>query len=408
MKNPSVPVNKFILKFVIIFSLLLVSLFPARYINSVYGYLPFLGLLSLLLLSALYLLIIRGCIRFEARDADAVCPRSEKVNVILKIVNRSFLICPKARANLYVSNFFGGYDSVLPAPFTMPARGETEFSLAIQMNHIGVYTAGLKMLQIYDLLGIFSTTITGSREFTVTVMPKTLESEEIEFKDSMLAESHSTQSTVSDGFDYTGVREYALGDSIKRIHWKLSAHSNNYMTKITETGTRNDLAVVIDLLISGIEPDKLPGIYDCIVETGLSLIKQAMNRDIEYSLLFVGKNRELARVIPKGRPDFENLVQMLPVVDTNSRSDVPDGANILEKEGYLGNRSANIILCTSQITDHLIQQLINIKQQQRNPMLYYIIRPDVNRRALEDLKSPLQVLDDYNIVYHLVKAEAAS
>ena len=408
MKNPSAPVNKFILKIVIIFSLLLVSLFPARYINSVYGYLPFLGLLSLLLLSGLYLLIMRGCIRFEARNADTVCPRGEKVNIILKIVNRSFLICPKARANLYVSDFFGGYDSVLPAPFTMPARGEAEFSLAIQMNHIGIYTAGLKMLQIYDLLGIFSTTITGSREFTVTVMPKTLASEKIEFKDSMLAESHSTQSTVSDGFDYTGVREYALGDSIKRIHWKLSAHSNNYMTKITETGTRNDLAVVIDLLISGIEPDKLPGIYDCIVETGLSLIKQAMNRDIEYSLLFVGKNRELARVFPKGRPDFENLVRLLPGAETDSPADIPDGASILAQEGHLGNRSANIILCTSQITNHLIQELINIKQQQRNPMLYYIIRPDVNLRALEDLKAPLQVLDDYNVLYHLVKAEAAS
>ncbi len=133
-----------------------------------------------------------------------------------------------------------------------------------------------------------------------------------------------------------------------------------------------------------------------------------MNRDIEYSLLFVGKNRELARVFPKGRPDFENLVRLLPGAETDSPADIPDGASILAKEGRLGNRSANIILCTSQITNHLIQELINIKQQQRNPMLYYIIRPDVNLRALEDLKAPLQVLDDYNVLYHLVKAEAAS
>ncbi|MEN6460394.1 MAG: DUF58 domain-containing protein [Syntrophomonas sp.] len=409
MNNPSAQFKKVIFKIAIILILLLVSLFPAKYINSVYGYLPFWGLLSLLLLSVLYLVIIRNSIHFKAEDSDAVCQRGEKVNVILKIVNGSFLICPKARANLYVSDFFGGDDYVLPAVFTMRAQSESEFSLAIKMNHVGMYSAGVKTLQIYDMLGIFSTTIPGSREFSVTVLPKTLLSDEIEFKDKMLSESHNARnSTVSDGFDYTGVREYALGDSIKRIHWKLSAHSNNYMTKITETSNKNDLAVVIDLLTSGIEHDVLPGIYDCIVETGVSLIKQAMNRDIEYSMLFVGKNREIARVIPKGRQDYENLVRMLPAFYTDSDADVPDGADILENESRLGNRSANIILCTAKITDHLVHELINIKQQKRNPMLYYIIKPDVNSHEVEDLKAPLQALDDYNIIYHTVIAEAVS
>jgi uncharacterized protein (DUF58 family) len=409
MNNPSVQYKTFILKITVILILLLASLFPAKYINSVYGYLPFLGLLSLLILSVLYLVIIRNSIRFEAEESDAVCQRGEKVNVILKIVNGSYLICPKARANLYVSDFFGGDDSVFPAAFTMRTKGESEFSFEIKMNHIGMYTAGVKTLQIYDILGIFSTTISGSREFSVTVLPKTFLSDEIEFKDKMLSESNNARnSTISDGFDYTGVREYALGDSIKRIHWKLSAHSKDYMTKITETSNKNDLAVVMDLMTTNIGHDVLPGIYDCLVETGLSLIQQAMSRDIEYSLLFVGKNREITRVIPKGRQDYENLVRMLPVFYTDSDADIPDGADILENESHLGNRSAIIIICTAKITDHLVKELINIKQQQRNPMLYYIIKPDVNGRGIEDLKVPLQALDDCNIIYHKVTAEAAA
>ncbi|MEN6326296.1 MAG: DUF58 domain-containing protein [Syntrophomonas sp.] len=409
MNNPYAQFKKVIFKIAVILILLLVSLFPAKYINSVYGYLPFLGLLSLLLLSVLYLLIIRNCIRFEAVDSDAVCQRGEKVNVILKIVNGSYLICPKARVNLYVSDFFGGDDYVLPAAFTMSAKGESEFSFEIKMKHIGMYTAGVKTLKIYDLLGIFSITISGSRGFSVTVLPKVLLSDEVEFKDKMLSESHNARnSTVSDGFDYTGVREYALGDSIKRIHWKLSAHSKDYMTKITETSNKNDLAVVLDLLTTDIARDVLPGIYDCLVETGLSLIKQAMSRDVEYSLLFIGKNREIARVIPKGTGDYENLVRMLPVYNSDSDTDIPDGADILENESHFGNRSANIILCTAKITDHLIRELINIKQQQRNPMLYYIIKPDVNSGEIEDLKAPLRAFDDYSIGYNLVTAEASS
>ncbi|HEX3011950.1 MAG TPA: hypothetical protein VHQ70_07940, partial [Syntrophomonadaceae bacterium] len=124
--------------------------------------------------------------------------------------------------------------------------------------------------------------------------------------------------------------------------------------------------------------------------------------------LFVGKNREIERVIPKGRQDYENLVRMLPVFYTDCDTDIPDGADILENESHLGNRSANIIICTAKITDHLVQELINIKQQQRNPMLFYIIKPDANSHEIEDLKAPLTVLDDFGIVYYTVTAEAAS
>ncbi len=407
MNNPSMLINKFIVKTIAWLIVLMASLFPARYINSVYGYLPFLGLLSLLLLSVLSLLLIRAGIHFEAEDSYVVCQRGETVNVTLKIVNGSFLICPQARAYLYVSDFFGGDDSVSPAAFTMPAKGGSDFSFAIKMNHIGMYSAGVKTLQIYDILGIFSITMPGGGGIAITVLPRILPADEIEFKDKMLSESHSLQkSTVSDGFDYTGVREYALGDSIKRIHWKLSAHFKDYMTKITETSHKNDLVVVIDLQTASTPRDMLPGIYDCLVETGLSLIEQAMSRDVEYSLLFAGQNGEIARAVPRGGQDYENLVGRLPVVYDGCGADIPDGADILENESHLGNRSANIILCTSRITDHLVRELINIKQNKRNPMLYYVMKPDANRREMEELKAPLKTLEDYDILYHIVTAES--
>jgi hypothetical protein len=83
--------------------------------------------------------------------ADAVCQRGEKVSVSLKIVNTSILLCPKARAYLFVSDFFGGNDTVTPMTFTMNGKSSAEFSFDVRMNHIGLYEAGVKTLQI----GIF-------------------------------------------------------------------------------------------------------------------------------------------------------------------------------------------------------------------------------------------------------------
>jgi len=390
----------------LILIVLALSLIPAKYLNSVYGYLPSLSLTFLFIISALYIITIRGHIRFELAADDAVCRRGERVNIAVKIVNSSILICPKARVNLYVSDYFGGDDSVEPTSFTMYGRSKSEFMLDIKMNHIGIYTAGVKTLVIYGLLGIFSITIKENKNFTVTVLPKADMSEDINLKDRLLTESKNCQkNTQSDGYDYTGVREYALGDSMKRIHWKLSAHSLTYMTKITETSKNSDMTVVIDFIALQLSRDILPDIYDCLIETGLSFVEQAISKDVEYSVLFAGRDWEIVRAIPKGTQDYENLIHMMPLICTDPGLDKTDGFGILEKEMQISNRSSNIILCTSRVTPQLVQELITVKQQQRNPMLYYIIPPDLNRREIEDLTAPLRILDDYNILYQLVSAE---
>ena len=386
-----------------ILALLTAAFFPAIYNNSIYGYLPGLGILFLVILSLLWLSVIRRSIRFETESSGTVCERGETVSVALKIVNVSFLSCPKTRAVLSVSDFFGGEDAVSPATFAMCGKSRTDFPIEIEMNHIGVYTFGVKLLQIYDPLGIFSIAIKGDRDFQVTVLPKAFRTEEIHLEERLLTESrNASKNAVSDGFDYTGVREYFLGDSMKRIHWKLSAHSSAYMTRITESSRKSDLTVMIDFMAGPLSGEVLPDIYDCLVETALSLVNQALRKDIEYSLLFVGRDKELVRMIPKGEEDYEDLVRQLPVLSMDKDLEQLDGAGLLDQEGRPGNRNSNVILCTSGITERLVQELIAVKQQQRNPELYCIVPPGHDDGSGADVKAALGILDDYGILYHLI------
>lgn len=395
-----------VIKSGIILVLLMAAFFPAKYINSIYGYLPGLGLLSFLLVSVLSLLMIQKHIRFETEALDTVCLRGETVNTALKIINGSALTTPKVCVCLSISDANGRENFTCPITFGMYGKSETEFPLNFKMDHIGVYSAGVKTLQIYDPLGIFSITVKGDRKFQVTVLPKTFMMEEIRFDEKQLTESQNLQkSAVSDGFDYTGVREYALGDSMKRIHWKLSAHSSEYMTKVTESSRKSDLTVVVDFMALPFEGETLLNIYDSLVETALSLIEQASGKDVEYSLLFMGRDREINRVIPKGKQDYQDLVHLLPDIFTNLDTDRLDGSEILERERHLSNRSANLILVTARVTDRLVQELIAIKQQRRNPELYHIASADSDRIITGVLDASLAVLDDYDIRYHMIAAE---
>lgn len=394
--------------------LLALSAIPAYYAGGFYGYLPGLTLLVLYGVSALHLLILWKGIHFEAEAADLVCVRGEMASAVVNIKNDSWLPCIKLSAELYIGSFFPGEGTAAAKTLGLEGKSNASFEISSKMKHIGVYKAGIRNLRIYDLTGIFCIRIQGGVTFDITVLPKVTGGNVVRLDERRLTESQNVQKkAVSDGFDYTGVREYALGDSMKRIHWKLSAHSSDYMTKITESSRKSDLAVILDLISISGEQKMLPWMYDSLVEAALSLIEQAAAREIEYTLFFVGRDKELHRVCPRGQQDYPDLIRILPPLIGMRGTAAMDGAAILDKEKQLSSRSTNLILCTSHVTDRLTWELISAKKQQRNPELYYILPPGtvgetdghLDHRAKRKEHSNLTILEEYGIRYHWIASE---
>lgn len=409
MKKPRTQLGTEIGKIGIFLILLMAAIFPAKYINSIYGYLPFLIMLFFFLFSWLYFYILMKSIHLDGESLDTTCLRGENVNVTLKLVNKSILICPKARVLLSISDSFGGDDLMLAKDFILLGKSESEFPMDVKMNHIGIYQVGVKKMKLYDMMGFFPITFLENRNLTVTVLPRTYSPEDLILEEKLQMENYSLQkSTVSDGFDYTGVREYALGDSMKRIHWKLSAHSCSYMTKITETSRKSDVTIVIDFMMQSMERERLLSVSDCLIETALSIMEQTLMEEVECSLLFVGRDGEITRIMSKRKEDYETLIGFMPAPFTSAGKDAVDGAAILEEERHMSNLSSNLVLCTSRITEPLIQELINVKQQQRNPMLYCILPASITSHEIEGMKETLMTLDDYSICYHIMSAEEVS
>lgn len=389
-------------------AVLLAAAVPARYTNSVYGYLPVLTLGFLLLLSLSGTALLRRRVRFESDSADSVCLRGEKVPLSLRVHNPSPLTCPMARALLYVSDPRGGSASVTPTVFTLAANSDSRFDFDIRMCHIGLYRAGLQRLYLYDFLGLFRLPVRERRDLAVTVLPRPESLDAPVLRSTALTESRNLRrNTPTDGFDYTGVREYVPGDAMKRIHWKLSSHTSGYMTKITEASRRNDLTVVLDLVGPQAEDETLFCLADCIVETGLSLLLQARRQDAEYALLFPDRSGALTRMAPRGEADYAELVRLLPVITAGPGPKLPDGAAILAEEKKLSNRSSNLILCTSRITREVLDELVSIRQQQRSSALYYILPAGLSRAETEAAVLPLHALDDCGVDYCTVQARPA-
>ena len=400
-------IGKLTVTALLFFLLLGILILPAVYTNSVFGYLPILATVLLHLVSLVYLLIMRKSISIESDHRDVEVERGETVRVDLGIRNKSFLVCTKAKADIYVQDYLGEDDSHSEAVFSIDARSEADFGFNVHMEHLGQYTAGIRNMHIYGLLGIVRVPIPFDSVFHVLVLPQIHEEEESFQSESITDSPNASSFREGDGFDYTGVREYAMGDSMKKIHWKLSAHSNGYMTKINEVGLKSDLAVILDMAADEYPTEQLLSINDGIVETAASLLLTVEKQDIDSILLYPHKEKYVAMLHPKTQSDYAELIRHMMPITPSPGADFLDAQEILTQEMAGNNQRANLLIITSRITDGLLDTLTTIRGQQRNPILFCVMPTNVTANERKQIQNRFLGLDDAGIPYRVLTAADA-
>ncbi|MCC8029779.1 MAG: DUF58 domain-containing protein [Lachnospiraceae bacterium] len=383
-----------------------VALIPAVFINTLYGYLPAFSLALALVLSIASLQLVRRRITVESDlgGTDSICERGKKIAAGLRVCNHSRIMTSKTVVNIFISDLFGGEDSLNQMYLALAPGKDTGFGLNIAMPHIGVYRGGVRDMEMWDFFGFFKVTVPLDGTFEVFVRPRIRPMEEVRESETVLAESaRDTRTVVSGGMDYVGVREYAMGDSMKQIHWKLSAHSPSYMTKLQESSREIDYSVVLDFAAARQEEKEvMMDLQDALIETSLSLIDEISRHHTSYSLLYCDRHHAIRRVRPKGREDDLELVKDFCVVTPDPDAAFPDACRILKEEGSVASRSTNVIVVTSRVTDELLQEMARIRRQRRVPELYQVVPAGLNSREVEALRARLHLLDEAGVSHYFV------
>lgn len=375
---------------------------PAVFLNTLYGYLPVLFLGSALALSLLCLLWVRRCLETETRTGEARCRRGETVEITLALRNRSRLFCPRAEARVFISDLLGETDSEKTVALTLPPRVTLDFAFSMDMSHVGVCTVGLEQLELCDFFGVFRVRVPLNCRLTVCVAPRRVALESVSLPEDALRETErDTRVTTVGGSDYTGVRGYTWGDPMKQIHWKLSAHSREYVTKLQESFRRREFTVILDFAA---EPDKdrerLLDVNDCLMETALSLLDEMTRQEAACTLLYCRKDGQIERAQRFGGEADWALVRSAAGITT--ATPFPDACQLLQREGLSQNRSANVAVVTSRVTPELLLELGRVKAQRRSPALYAVVPAELSGRELSAFSEPLRQLGDQDIPYYLV------
>lgn len=381
---------------VLLFAVALLCLVaPVVLVAHPISYVPLISVLLVLGVSWAYLRVVRRSLSIDVSGMAGECERGSTTPLVVTLSNGAPFPCARISLDFYVTDLFGGYDSV--RTFTCSARAREDLSLGIDVRfaHVGTYYAGVSSVVVYDLLGLFHATLDEGSRRQVTVRPRRMQMGEA--PDLLAAPDESRRAlkpVAADDLDYSSVREYRYGDPLKTVHWNLSARDPGgaLYTRLYETYVNPTLTIVIDSCSPDYGTEDLMSLMDGIVETAVELSRQARLSGVEAEVLFQGRDGEpgtahlvtvsdacslvsdMRRICPEGSVD----------ADPSFASDALLGA-CLSPQG-----SGNVALVTSRVDPGQIETLAEASMARRNAMAFVAVPRSLAGRDRDSFLAPMR------------------
>ncbi len=377
----------------------LILLLPPVFLANPAGYLPILGFLFLSLISRLYLEGLKRSIQWAEGQQTEFCRRGDKQDFGLKVRNKGPLVFPSLQVQLCLSDLFGGVDSALDAEMTLGPFQSRQMDMNVSFTHIGEYTVSVRRMRIGSLMGVLSKDMGGGAEHVIQVLPHIWKIRRLPLSHQVNNEnSKARQTTDKDGMDYIGVREYSQGDPIRSIHWKLSAHTNGYMTKQMVTIGMTGLSIILDLYSSREDAKERMDLYDGLIEGACALCSYALDNHLEHDLMFFDREgMKKSRSFQK-KQELDRMILDMPTI-VSDRTDYPVEQFLYRAAIDLYGKN-NVAIITSEITTEMIELIIRIHLRGRYPILFLVQPKGLSENEERRQISLIRPLDSYGIPWH--------
>ena len=401
----AIKAHKAVIGRVLIVLLALVAcILPVLFVNNIIGYMPLLVLVFTILVSFIYLQILCRGFSYSEGALLPSCERGDDVDFVVQFKNATPLVAVRLEVELYINDLFGNADAVIPVTMPLMPHEDRDFSFAASFEHIGTYAAGIRKIKICDLIGLFSKTIVNENVHRVEVLPRLFDVSNVELTNVASLESNKAYKPLtSDDMDYAGVRTYMWGDPLKTIHWKLSSRiaDGDYLTRLFETYTNPGLTVILDNSADEREPETLMFMFDCLVESALSINFYARKQGVDSEVMYMSRHGIKKRV------HFVNIDETSSLISDITRINIDSGAeafDMLRKEAASIHGQDNVAFCTTHVNEQIINCLIDMRMRKRNPILFVAVDHTLDERERNEFLRPLQRLNSLGIVYYAISS----
>jgi len=235
------------------------------------------------------------------------------------------------------------------------------------VKYRGQFNVGLKSIRATDLLGLFRLTRRLNRKKNLLVLPRVIGLDSLPLATHLLTQAHSRFDIKDE--DYTtisDIRPYLQTDSIKRVHWKLTAKRNEWLVKNFQSNALNKVTMLLDTRQLPISYREQVVLEDTLLEMALGVARFCLYKGMPVEFT-VGEG---ATVECHNPASFETIYHLGAQVEFNPLPAFTPLSMIAhclnDASGYL-----NAMIFTTRLDGELYERLINGKNNGHYLAVYY-------------------------------------
>lgn len=376
------------------FVILILSYILARFGGWQIPHIMFYMVLGLLAASFLWSGRINKKISVYQRTEQRDYYVDEVLEVSSFIDNDSFLPVPHIEIIDRTEEKLSGDAAKLTITSLLP-MGREIVRREIPARYRGIYELGPIDIEIYDVLGVFKRKRRVLSDTRVKVYPRIHSIEKINLKS---LQSYGTLTTKQKAFEdntsISDIRKYYPGDSIKRIHWKVSAKKRNLLVKNYEMTGSAATYIFLDFKKNCYKGENIRDLEEKAVEAASSVISYLLGSSVSIEMYINCSNAYYA----KGRDikELANFMDILCEIKTDGSKTMKD---VLEKRIRLISKGSSIIIITGDINEEEAIIYGSIKEMGYDVILIYVGDFEVKDEIKKEIES-------YNIKLNEIKSHS--
>ncbi len=299
---------------------IIIFLLSVIYIYFDGGFLPytlFYIVLVLPVISFIYLLIVYNSFRYGESMNKREYQKGEVLDYTMSIHNVTPLYVPYFTVFMHMEGrmLIKGMknEHLALMPFS-----RQDFHFSVPILYRGKYKIGISHIEIRDFLNLFRFRYLPGETKLIRVFPRILPMDELVIPYMRISENDYLSQNKNTGHtEIRDIREYRYGDSLKKIHWKLSSKYNKWLTKETNASSEKEFWLLLNLEEIEGEADAVLNIEDRTIEVFVSLARVFLSAGIVLKLCFFRKDQVTLEYADLN--GFEQLYELMSFMPFDQR-----------------------------------------------------------------------------------------
>lgn len=344
---------------------------------------------------------------------SALCSRnvSRKLNAYQKIEQKDYYVDDELEISSFVENdaFFPiphieivdrteetiAGNEIHPTITSILPMGREIIHKKIVAKYRGLYELGPIDVTMTDALGVMTRKQRIFSSIPVKVYPRIYNIESINLKS---MQSYGTLTTKQKAFEdnssVSDIKKYSPGESIKKMHWKISAKKGSLFVKNYEMTGSAATYIFLDFKRNSYKGENLRDLEERAVETASSITSYLLKNSVSIEMYINSGNPYYT----KGRDikELNNFMNILCEIKTDGHRTMKD---VLERRIRLISRGSSIIIITGDINYEESNIYGSIKAMGYDIILIYVGDYDLNK----DIQMEL---DSFNIKLNVIRHDS--